>query len=320
MVAQQSGSAPLSEDAVDYMLRRPDAIGRAALWMMVALASFILITITGREAQRSVSSVELIALRSLLALAILLVAAPISGRRLQDLRSGQPMLQVARSSVHWAAQFCWLYALLLMPLAQLFAIEFTAPLWVAVLAPLLIGERLTAFRIAAALLGFIGAVIVARPGVEPLGAGAMFAGACAVGFALSMVATKRLTRTDDAFTILIYMTAIQSVLGLAMAAPVGHLIGVTPSLVRVLAAPPMAWVHILGVAVFGLTAHFALARAFTCADAILVAPMDFLRLPLIAVVAFMLYGEPFDPWVLGGAAVVIAGNIVNLLGERRRRL
>lgn len=319
MAAPPPGTPHLTTDAIDYMLRRPNAIGRAALWMMVSLASFLLITIAGREAQRAIVSVELIVIRSLLALPILAVVAMLSGRRLSSLVSGQPLLQVARSSVHWIAQLCWLIALTLMPLAQLFAIEFTAPLWVAVLAPLLIGERLTSFRVVAALLGFVGAVIVARPGIEPLGAGAMFAAVCALGFALSMVATKRLTRTDDAFVIIIYMTAIQSVLGLLLAYPVGYLVGTVPSLARVLAAPPIAWVYIAGVAVLGLTAHFALARAFTCADAILVAPMDFLRLPLIAVVAYMLYAEPFDPWVLGGAAVVIAGNIVNLIGERLRR-
>ena len=79
---------------------------------------------------------------------------------------------------------------------------------------------------------------------------------------------------------------------------------------------PQTWVGLLGVAVCGLTAHYSLAKAFASADAIIVAPMDLLRLPLIALAGVLLYAEPLDPWVLAGGAVVVLGNTVNLWGER----
>jgi drug/metabolite transporter (DMT)-like permease len=275
--------------------------------MSCALCCFTFIAVAGREAQRrGVVTIELVFLRSVLALAVLFPILIAAGRLREALSTGQPMLQLVRGGVHWVAQFSWLYALALIPLAQLFALELTAPLWVAVLAPVLIGERLTGARLLAAALGFGGALIVANPGGASFDKGALFACISALGFALSMIATKRLTRTDGAATILLYMTAVHAI------------ISVLPAIPYLRLHDAATFGFVAAVAVFGLGAHYAMARAFSEADAIIVAPMDFMRLPLIAAVGVLLYNEPLNPWVLAGGGVVVLANLLNMWAERRR--
>ena len=278
---------------------------RAAGWMAVALASFCLVAVSGRAAAKvGLDTVALMFWRSIVAVGLIVLIAGF--RNIGQFATDRALLHLVRNSVHYVAQFSWLYALTLIPLAQLFSLEFAAPLWVAVLAPLLIGERLNVMRVIAAVLGFLGVMIVIRPTTVPLSTGSVFALISALGFALSMIATKRLTRSESALTILFYMSLMQILIGFFPAWPT-------------LSVPaPEQWIWITALAIFGLTAHFSLARAFFHADAIVVAPMDFLRLPLIAVIGVLFYAEPFDPWVLAGGAVIVVANFVNLWGERRR--
>jgi drug/metabolite transporter (DMT)-like permease len=279
---------------------------KAAAWMSVALASFTLIAIAGREAAHGASTLTIMFYRSWMALGIVLLIVPITGRGFAQFRTPQIGMHGLRSVVHFGAQFSWLYALPLIPLAQLFAIEFTAPLWTALMAPLILRERLTGWRTAAVLLGFTGALIVVRPGSAALNAGTVAALAAAIGFAVHYIITKRLMRRDPAFTVIFYWTLMQTVIASGLILVDFHI----PD------AASLAW--ILVVAVCGLTAHFGIARAMAHADAIIVTPMDFLRLPLIVLVAAAVYGEPADPLVLLGGALVLLANFLNIWGERRR--
>jgi drug/metabolite transporter (DMT)-like permease len=295
----------------------PDERGRivwAVAWMVGALVSFTLVAIAGRGAARGVDALQIAVWRTIIGFAILLVIVQTRGIAFGSLASHRPGLQVVRNLIHFTAQFCWLYALTRLTLAELTALEFTAPLWVALLAPFLLGEQLSLRRLGAALLGFIGVLIVVRPGAIPLGEGTPFGMAAAIGFALSMITTKRLLRGDNAFTVLFWMQGLQVLIGLA-AIYGSTLLGYGQGLVI---PDPVTFAWLAGVGIFGLTAHYSLAKAFTYADAIIVAPMDFLRLPLIATVGVMLYAEPLDFWVLGGGIVVVVANLLNIGGERRR--
>ncbi len=278
----------------------------AVAWMMLALVSFSVIAIAGREAQRVVSTYELMFWRALIGFAIIFVIQMASDEDLSELRSPVLGLHIGRSIIHYGAQYAWLYALLLIPLAQLFAVEFTAPLWVAILAPVFLRERLTWPRILAGIVGFAGVLLVVRPGAMTVSTGVLIGLVSALGFASSMICTKRLTRTDSPFKIIFWMHALQTLMGLI---PMGQ--GYT-------VPDPVTWAWIGVVAICGLTAHYGLAKAFSLADAIVVAPLDFLRLPMIAVIGAMLYSEPLDPWVLAGGGVIVLANLINIWGERRR--
>jgi drug/metabolite transporter (DMT)-like permease len=290
--------------------RRPSA-GIALAWMCGALAAFTLVAIAGREAGRVVSTPQMMMWRGLLSLAIMLVALALSGRGGSVLRTRAAPLHLFRNTVHFGAQFAWLYALASIPLAELFALEFTAPLWIAVLAPLVLAERLTAWRLAAAVLGFAGTLVVvfmpatATAAPFTLNAGTAFALLSAIGFAVSLMSTKRLTRSESVPTILAWMALIQSVYSAFL----------IPAYWVLPDAATLGWLAVL--AACGLAAHYSIAQAFARADAIIVAPMDFLRLPLIAFVGAQLYGETLDRWVLIGGLIVIAANAINMWGERR---
>lgn len=295
----------------------PDERGRivwAVTWMVGALISFTLVAIAGRSAARGADALQIAVWRTLIGFSILVLIIKAQGIAFGSLTSRRPGLQVVRNLVHFTAQFSWLYALTRMTLAELTALEFTAPLWVALLAPFLLGERLTALRLGAAVLGFIGVLIVVRPGAIPLSEGTPFGMIAAIGFALSMLTTKRLLIGDNALTVLFWMQGLQILIGLAVIlgrATLGYGPGLPmPDLIT------FCW--LAGVGAFGLTAHYSLAKAFTYADAIIVAPMDFLRLPLMVLVGVVLYAEPLDFWVLGGGLIVVVANFLNIRGERQR--
>ena len=220
-------------------------------------------------------------------------------------------LHFFRNAAHFSGQNLWFYAITAIPLAQVFALEFTTPLWVIWCSPRsCLGERLTRSRSIAAVIGFIGILIVARPGATAINAGLITAALSAVGFAFSIMLTKRLTRTETITCILFYLTAMQAVFGVIFA---GWDMDIAlPSLSS---AP---WVVLIGFA--GLLAHFCITNALSIAPATVVIPIDFIRLPAIAVIGMLLYNEPLDIWVFLGALLIFGGNYYNILAETRPRL
>ncbi|MCC5967956.1 MAG: DMT family transporter, partial [Natronohydrobacter sp.] len=192
-------------------------------------------------------------------------------------------------------------ALMLIPLAQLVALEFTMPIWVALLAPLLLGETFTRTRIMVALLGFVGVLIVAQPGTQALSIGHLAALGSAVGFALNIMLTKRIMRADGVLCVLFWMSLSQGLMALVLSLWGGF---TWPS------SALWGWIAVVGVT--GLSAHYALTSALALAPATTVAPMEFLRLPLIALVGLWLYAEALDPFVFLGAGVILLANWINL--------
>ena len=277
---------------------------RAALWMSGTLASLIAMALGGRELSADMSTFEILFFRSLIGLAVVSVLLSRSGWK--QIKSEKTGLHVVRNLAHYVGQFGWFYGIALLPLAQVFALEFTLPIWTAILAPVLLKEHLSATRIAAIVFGFTGALIILRPGIVPVDTATLAVLIAAFGFALSHTLTKKLSRTDSALSILFYMTLVQLPLGLVPAL----FDWVTPSMAHV------PWLLLVGVT--ALAAHFCMVRAFLHADALVVIPMDFLRLPLIALIGLMLYGEALDLWVLLGAAVIFGGNFLNILNDKRR--
>ena len=278
----------------------------AMFWMAVALCSFVLVAISGRAAGNGIDTMHLMFYRSIVGLVLITALAWFSQAGLRQLATGRLWHHGLRNTIHFVAQYSWLSALLLIPLTELIAIEFTAPLWVALLAPLVLKERLTFSRILAAALGFVGVLVIIRPGSVPVSHGTLFAVVAALGFAGSMIVTKQLVRTETILCFLFHMSWMQLVMAWL-------------PLINTLEVPSAAVVPwIIAIALAGMMAHFSLARAFTHADAMIVAPMDFMRLPLLMGVGVVLYSEAVDPIVLLGAVVVIAANLINIVRERRR--
>lgn len=287
--------------------RDPGAVLRAALWMLGAVIAFSSMAVAGRAVSFELDTFEIMMYRSLIGLCLVVSVAGLSGHYRQ-ITSRSPATHLFRNIFHFSGQNLWFYAITAIPLAQVFALEFTAPLWVLVLSPLVLGERFTGMRVLAAIIGFIGILIVARPSPETLSLGTIAAAAAAIGFAGSILFTKRLTRTETLTCILFWMTLSQSIFGLICAGIDGDI--ALPSL------PSTPWLLVIACA--GLVAHFCLTTALSIAPATLVSPVDFTRLPLIAVIGLLVYNEPIDAMVILGAAIIFGANYLNLWSETQK--
>jgi len=282
-------------------------LGRVVSWMIGALLSFSAMAVSIRGLAGTLSVFEILAIRNGLGILFLVVLGAWSGMLRANLITRRFTMHVVRNSLHFGGQYAWASAVLLLPLATVFALEFTAPAWTALLAALLLGERLTPSRIAAIVLGFVGVLIILRPGLESFRPAALLVLVAAVGFAATTISTKMLITTETTFAVVLWMNILQ----LPMALVASDLFFPAKLAMQHLPA-------VLGVGISGLSAHYCLTNAFRSGDATVVVTIDFLRIPLIAVVGWWLYGEPLDVFVFVGAAVIIGGVLWNLRVEARR--
>jgi drug/metabolite transporter (DMT)-like permease len=280
-------------------------LARVVLWMIGALLSFSVMAVSIRQLSRGGLSIfEILAIRSavaLLVLMFLLVVRPDLRIHTRPRRMG---LNLLRNTVHYASQFAWALSLTMLPLAMVFALEFTMPGWTALLAVWLLHEKMTPSRFGVVVLGLIGVLVILRPGIADFNPAAMLVLAAAFGYAITMITTKKLTSTETTFGIIFWMAVIQLPLSL---------IGSDPAVFLHLETR-----HILpaiGVGIAGLTSHYCLSNAFRSGDATLVVPLDFMRIPLIAVVGWAFYGEQLDIFVLLGALIIVVGVLWNLRSE-----
>lgn len=279
----------------------------AAIFMSGAIASFTLMAVAGRYISWELDTFEIMTYRSIVGLSIMTLFISMTGKwyHVKTKRFGTHLV---RNAFHFSGQNLWFFAITAAPLAQVFALEFTSPLWVLLLSPLFLNEKLTRLRIVAGILGFIGILIVARPFVGSLNIGVITAALSAIGFAGSIIFTKRLTRTEKTVTILFYLTATQLVFGLICAGYDGD--------IAVPTGASLIWVAAIGAA--GLLAHFCLTSALARAPATVVVPIDFIRLPVVAIVGMTLFHEPLDIYVFIGAILIFSGNYANLWAESKR--
>jgi drug/metabolite transporter (DMT)-like permease len=271
----------------------------AALWMAGWLSLMMVMVVAGRETTRELNVFELLEVRSVIAFFLLLPFIYRNGgfATLKTVRLAQ---HIVRNLIHYSAQLGWFFALTLIPIGQVVAIEFTMPIWTAILAAAFLGERITAWRAIAILLGVIGVVMIVRPATGEVNPGQLIALAAAVGFGISMTLVKSLTRTESALAVIFWMTVVQFFAGFI---PTFY-VWVWPS--------AYAWGWLIVIAVCGTLSHYCLASAMRYADASIVVPMDFLRVPLTATVGWLLYAERLDLLTVLGAALILAGNLLNL--------
>ncbi|WP_246003742.1 DMT family transporter [Histidinibacterium lentulum] len=279
---------------------------RAGLWMLGAVVSFTSMALAGRAVSLSLDTFEIMTWRSVVGIVIVLTVATATGT-IRQVRAERLWLHGVRNLAHFTGQNLWFFAVATIPLAQLFALEFTTPIWALLLAVPILGERITTRALVTAGVGFLGVLIVARPSPETLSPGLMAAAACAVGFGLTAVLTRRLTRTDSITSILFWLTVMQAVFGVICAGIDGDI--AMPGRTE---APLLI---VIGCA--GLAAHFCLTSALSLAPAGVIMPIDFLRLPLITVLGMAIYAEPFDPLVLLGGAIIFAATWSGLARRTR---
>ena len=281
---------------------------RVVLWMVGALLSFSAMAVSIRELSRAGLSIfEILAIRSGGALLILFLLLALRPELRKHALPRRMKLQLLRNVVHYASQFAWAFSLTLLPLAMVFALEFTMPIWTALLAVWLLHEKMTNSRIGVVVLGLVGVLVILRPGLAAFNPAAILVLLAAFGYGIVMVTTKKLTATETTFGIIFWMAVIQFPLSL-----MGSDISAYAKFGVWQILPALA------VGLAGLTSHYCLSNAFRAGDATLVVPLDFMRIPLIAVVGWAFYGEQLDIFVLLGAGIIVVGVLWNLRAESRR--
>lgn len=276
----------------------------ATLWMAGTLFSFMAMAIGGRELSGHLSTFQILFFRSLVGLVIISAVVAVTG--LKQIATRHPGIHLIRNLSHFCGQFGWFFGIAYISLAKVFAIEFTLPVWTAILAALILKERITLPRMTAVILGIIGMLVILRPGMGVMNTASLAVLAGAFCYGLSHTLTKKIAAHDTPLAILFYMTLIQLPIGFAFA--VSGWVNPAPAL--------WPWVAVVGIT--ALSGHFCMAKALAIAPATVVVPLDFLRLPLIALVGFVFYNEALDYLVLLGAVIMLAGNLINIVAEQRK--
>ena len=280
---------------------------QAAVWMTGTIVSFSAMAVSGREISFELDTFEIMMYRSIIGLIIVLLLAKLFKTH-REISTQNLSLHFYRNLSHFTGQNLWFYALTLIPFAQLFAFEFSVPLWVMLAAPFLLGERLTNIRIISILVGFIGILIVTRPWLAGLAPGIIPAALCAIGFACSVIFTKQLTQKVSITCILFWLTSMQLLMAVICA---GYDRDISlPS------SSNFIWIIIIGIG--GLLAHFCITKALQLAPATVVTPIDFCRLPVIAAIGYVFYNEALDIFIIGGAVIIFIANYINIWSETKK--
>ena len=271
-------------------------------WMAFSMASFIGMSVGSRELAATLSIRQVLFFRALVGLVVIFAV----GRALlpEIRRMKLVKLHVLRNAVHFSAQYFWTIGIVMLPLASVFALEFTMPIWVAFFAWILLKEKLSGPRVLATAGGFIGVLVIVRPGAGMVDPAAGLVLIAAAGYGLSLIFVKRLTRECSPGAIVIWMILIQAPLGLIAALTDWRDVHLTD----------LPWMLVAGLG--ALSAHYCQAQALKRLEASVVMPIDFLRVPLAAVVGYFAYGEAIDLWVMIGGGIILFSNYRAVISER----
>lgn len=270
---------------------QPVAVKATAL-MMVAMACFACMGMFIRLAAQEVHPLEIVFFRNFLA--VLLMAPWLCRHGFGALRTTRFGLYSVRALLNLIGMAAGFTALTLIPLAEATALSFTLPLFATLGAALLLGERLRIRRLTAIAIGFTGTLIVLRPGFETISGGALLALTNALFIAVTTLIVKVLTRTERPEAIVTYMVLLQTPLALLPALYVWQ----TPGLLTLL------WLLLLAGA--GTLGHLCFTRACALVEVSQLQPMTFVQLPLVALLAYLLFAEVPTAWTWLGGAVIFA--------------
>lgn len=222
-------------------------------------------------------------------------------------RSRSPKLQVLRPLLLVVDIWLFMFALATVPLAELQAITLIYPLIVTLVAIPLLGEKVGVFRFSAVLAGFVGALVIVRPGGLPLDFGALCGLASAACYAVYLVLTRKVAAVDPTETSLIYV----GVIGLVLTSAVGVFFWQTPD------APTLGLLFYIMFT--GCAGHGLIIAALGAAPASVLQPFNYTALPWGILFGYAVFGQMIDPVSLGGAALIVAAGLAVMMRERWKR-
>jgi drug/metabolite transporter (DMT)-like permease len=258
--------------------------------MLAAAAVLTCMHATVRHVSDGMHPFEITFFRNLFGLVAVLPLALRAG--IGGLKSRQPGLLLVRSGFGLVAMFTWFYGLSVVPIAQATALSFSAVIFGSIGAALLLGERMRVRRWSAVIAGFVGTLVILRPGFADVDWGALIVVLSSICWAGAMLTVKRLSVTDSVVCIVTWNSVLLTVLSLPVAIPVW----VTPSLDQLL------WLSLIGL--LATVGHLAMTGAFKASDAAVVFPVDYTRLLCATVIGYLAFGEIPDAWTWIGGTII----------------
>lgn len=286
-------------------LDRLPPVARGAAMVVAACFLFTLVAVLIRFVTREVDPIEVAFFRNFMGL--LFVLPLVAGRRNRSFRTERLGMHTLRATIGVGATIAWFTALAVLPLADATALSFTSPLFATLGAGLILGERVGRQRWNAVAIGFVGALVVLRPGEGILTSGSLWALAAAACMAGSALSLKTLSRSETPATVVFYMGLIGSPIALVPAIPVWT----WPSL--------EAWPMLAGIGLFAMLGQMLMARGMAAADASAILPFDFSRLLFAVLAGMALFGEIPDLWTLAGAGLIFLAAIQALRRPAKRQ-
>ncbi len=271
----------------------------ALAWLAGSLSSFSLLAVGARELSGEISIFQSLFSRSVIGVVYISLILYFSKQKF-SIHTDKLKLHFSRNIFHFVGQYGWFVGIGLLPLAEVFALEFTAPIWTLIIAGIFLREKITSRKLIAVIFGLLGVLVITKPGIEVVDVASFIVLGAAVCFAVTLVCTKSLSSSESPVLILFYMSLIQL--------PIGFVLAIStwtwPTLQQ------WFWLVIIGFT--ALSAHYCLSKAMQYAEVSMVVTVDFLRLPLIALVGVALYAEEFEISLLLGGLLMVVGNLVSL--------
>ncbi len=271
----------------------PDTV-RGGLWMTAAALLFAALNGLVRLGAEDLHPMQLAFFRCFFGLVFMLPwLVRVGPSALCTRRHGMFALRGVASAV---TMLCWFTAVAMIPLADAVAVSFTAPLLTVAAAAVLLGEQVGWRRWSAIAIGFLGMLIIVRPGTGIMGVGALYAVAAATGIAAATIIVKLLSKTEDTNAIVtdmvVYLTPVTFI----------------PALFVWQWPPAHLWPLLVGMGLLGTVGHICVTRAIAATEASAIMPLDYLRLPFAAVIGLVMFSERPDMWTWIGAAVIIGSS------------
>lgn len=272
---------------------------QAVAWMSGTLVSFCLMAIGIRELSGDVPVWQTLFVRSLVGVLCISTILLITNQ-LALIKTKKIALHLFRNTFHLAGQYGWFFGIGLLPLAQVFALEFTVPFWTAIIAAMFLNEKINARRICSIALGLAGVLLIVQPGVAIVDAASLIVLAAAVCYAVAHTSTKALLSSEEPIVIIFYMCLVQL--------PVAF----SSALFSWVWPDSYQWSWLMLIALTALSAHYCMAKAMQHAEVTTVVTIDFLRLPLVAILGVLLYQEKFEFVIMLGGCLMLLGNLINV--------
>jgi len=274
-------------------LRNKNALGIA--WMLGFIINISIMAISIRELSLKYTSFEIQNFRNIFSIIIIILIFIVTKNT--NLNTFQLKNNFIRNIFHFIGQSAWTWGLTVLPLAVVFSLEFTMPIWAVIIAIVLLKEKITLNKICFLIIGLMGTWIIFMPDTKYIGFYNIIVLCSAITYAIAHNFTKKLTTTDSILSILFFMSIIQLPFSLVGSLIIGNI------QYNIMMEIPL----IIVLTFTSLLAHYSLSSALKYSDASIVLPIDYIRLPLIVFIGWYYYDEKISTNVVIGSLLIIFG-------------